>query len=341
MHIFIDESGVFQRSDRQRHAISCVGAVIVPGRHLANVESEFRELVASWPKEGGETKGRLLNEHHFAQLCELLAPKHLLFEVSVMDMNSPTEAEVLYHRQKQAEGMTIHLTEEHHPNLVREVKRLKHELEQMPPQLYAQTVTLTHVAWRALEHGMLYYCQRFPGELARFAWVIDAKAKGNITRYEEWWRINVKPMLQSRSLREPLAMLKGADCSAYRRSFPSMPVPDYLRDHVRNPQELVSDLTAVFDREMTFGNSLDHVGLQLADILTNGIRRALTGRLRREGWQPIRKLMINHKKGAVRFITLGSSSAIEDQQFASVGLQLARGGRSMILERAKRVRPYG
>jgi hypothetical protein len=252
-----------------------------------------------------------------------------------MDLNSATEAEIVYHRQRQADGMTVNLTEEHSPQLVADVERLRRMLEEMPPQLYAQAVTLTNVAWRALEHGMLYHCQRFPGELARFRWVIDAKNKGNVTRYEEWWRECVKPMLQSYSIRHPMAFLKGGDYSAYFRNFPRVEAPDYLKGVVEDAEPMC-DLKAVFDRDMEFGSSNEHVGLQIADVLTNGIRRALSNRLQEKGWAPIRKLMVNQKKGAVRFISLAAGGAIRERPYAAVALSLARGGgRSMLTERRR------
>jgi len=145
----------------------------------------------------------------------------------VMDMATATEEEVSYHRKMQAEGMTRHLTSEHHPNLVAEVHKLRGVLERMSLQLYSEFVTLTHVVRRAMEHGMLYYCQRLPGELARFRWVIDAKSNLNITPHEDWWRVCVKPMLQSRSLRDPLIKLKGGG-SPRERAPISQPVRSSL-----------------------------------------------------------------------------------------------------------------
>jgi hypothetical protein len=201
MHIFIDESGGFQCTDRPS-APSCVGAVIIPGRQLPELEDDFRKLSANWPKENGEVKGKLMQESHFGELCEFLEPRGVLFECSVMDMGCATEAEVSHHRQMQAEGMTKNLTAEHYASMVTEVYRLRGVLEKMPLQLYAELVTLTHVVWRALEHATLYYCQRLPGELAHFRWVIDAKSNLNITPHEDWWRVCVKPMLQTRSTRD-------------------------------------------------------------------------------------------------------------------------------------------
>jgi hypothetical protein len=85
---------------------------------------------------------------------------------------------------------------------------------------------------------------------------------------------------------------------------------------------------------MEFADSRKHVGLQIVDVLTNGVRRALYGNLQREGWQPLRKLMINHRDRAVRFISLGSADSVLGRPYASVGRQLT-GGRSMLAQRRR------
>ena len=95
MHIFIDESGNFRRDAQKEHCISCVAAVVIPGRFLSDIEREFAGLTEKWPKASqGEIKGRLLNEDHIAALCGLLRPMHVLVEASVMDMNLSTDEEV-------------------------------------------------------------------------------------------------------------------------------------------------------------------------------------------------------------------------------------------------------
>lgn len=335
MHIFIDESGGFQCTDKAS-APSCVGAVIIPGRYLQEVEDGFRQLAMGWPTDKGEVKGKLLLERHFVELCQFLETRSVLFECSVIDMACATEEEVNYHRSMQAEGMTKHLTTEHYASLVAEVHRLRGVLEAMPLQLYAQFVTMTHVVWRALEHGMLYYCQRLPGELARFRWVVDAKNDVRITPQEDWWRVCVKPMLQSRSLREPMAMLKGGNYSAFRRNFPSKPTPDYLKEHGFGKERFGNDLGAVFGREMAFADSRDHVGLQIVDALTNCVRRALVGNIQAEGWQPLRKLMIRHREGSVKFITMGAGGSVAERPYSPVAHLLVKGERGMVTSGSRR-----
>jgi hypothetical protein len=177
---------------------------------------------------------------------------------------------------------------------------------------------------------MLYYCQRLPGELGRFHWVIDAKSELNITPQEDWWRKCVKPMLQSRSMREPLAALKGGDYSAYRRNFPSKGIPTYLKDHLRKGTP-TNDLTAVL-REMEFADSRQHVGLQIADALTNCVRRSLIGNLQADGWRHLGKLMIRQGEGSVKFISMGSGGLVRERPYGSAAKQLAEGQRSMLTE---------
>ncbi len=255
-----------------------------------------------------------------------------------MDMNLSEDADIDRHKTMQAEGLTVNLTDEHHPTAIEGVWELRRSLEEMPRQLYAQAVALTDVAWKAFQNGPLYFSQRYPGELARFRWVIDAKDEKRITRYEDWWQVCVMAFLQSRSLREPLMTLRGADYSAFHRNFPSVPMPDYLRSHTDHPEDQVADLSAVFRREMEFATSETQIGLQIADILTNALRRALSARLRPDGWRPLGKLIIHRTEGALRLINLGPGEDVVRTPYSPVINQLNRNGRSMLKQKTRRHR---
>jgi hypothetical protein len=334
MYIFIDESGVFLRDPRRADSISCVGSVIVPGRHLSELERQFRVISAAWPRSAdGELKGRLLSEEHIAAVCSILEPLHVLTEFTVVDMNFSEDADVDHHQRMQAEGMTAELTPEHHPNVVTGAWALRRRLEEMPRQLYAQAVALTDLVCKACENGQNYFCQRYPGELGSFRWMIDAKDREKLTPYEEWWRGSVLGLLQSRSLREPFHKLRGGDYSAFYRNFPAAPIPAFLRPHVKRPVKKGDDLRGVFARELKFGVSSDHIGLQIADILTNALRRALSQRLQPAGWRPIGKLMIHRKGGAIVPMNFGSVEGKIAAPYAPIANELNRMGRSMLIEK--------
>lgn len=294
MHIFIDESGGFARSATRPHSISCVGAAIIPGRNLDRIERQFHKLARGWPlAKCDEVKGKLLSEVHISELCDLLSQFEVLFEASVMDMSLCDDSDIDLHKKNQAEGMTNALTKDHHPTVVDALWEFRRTLEQMPSQLYAQACAMTDVVWKALQHGQLYFCQRFPGELAQFRWVIDAKNKNRITNYEEWWKTNVMPLVQSRSEREPLTHLQGGDYSAFQRKFPYVPIPEHLQPTAPSGcSSRAINVSAIFGRAMEFATSETYLGLQIADVLTNALRRGLSGRLQKEGWEPLKKLMI-------------------------------------------------
>ena len=60
MHIFVDESGTFTRSEQQA-SVSVVGALIIPDVRLAGIEEKYAALRRDLPKDKGEAKGRLLS----------------------------------------------------------------------------------------------------------------------------------------------------------------------------------------------------------------------------------------------------------------------------------------
>ena len=148
MRIFIDEAGTFLRNDKRPHAFSAVGGVIVPGRYMGRVETEFKAISKAWPRENAEIKGRLLGEEHVAALCKVLERFDVTFEAAVMDMNVVSDQEIQDHQRLQSELTTKNLTDQHAPLVREQVNKLKITLEKMPPQLYCQFMVLTRLVWR-------------------------------------------------------------------------------------------------------------------------------------------------------------------------------------------------
>src|SRR5690348_7820565 len=115
-------------------------------------------------------------------------------------------------------------------------------LERMTPQLYVQSVATFELIADVMGHATLFYCQRIPRELAAFHWVIDGKGKGQLTDWESWWSLVVLPVLQSRSLKQPLPMLNVGDYSPFERF--RMEIPEYMKPHIPpNPRRRGSNET--------------------------------------------------------------------------------------------------
>jgi hypothetical protein len=333
MDIFIDESGTFTpRPDGS--SIAAVGALVVTESQVPIFERRYGQVRPLLPKAGGEVKGRLLDEADVARVVDIARRSGLIYEVTVIDLLPDHAAAVEAHRAEQCEGLTRRLTEKHKPSLVAGVRALRARLERMPLQLYAQYVGTADLLWRTLQHATLYYCQREPHSLARFRWVIDAKAPDGPTDWEDWWSHVVRPMLQARSLREPFGQLEGGDYS--HLAAQEMPVPDYLvKEFPRLKGKTGLSLSEAF-REIVF--SADSLpGLEVVDVLTNAVRRALTGHLGERGWQGIGGVMI-HRRGptCIHPVGFGQDKRVIPSPAAEVLRHLGKGGRSMLTRSTRR-----
>lgn len=76
-------------------------------------------------------------------------------------------------------------------------------------------------------------------------------------------------------------------------------------------------------------------GLELADIVTNCLRRSLVGNLREEGWLPLRDLMINRRDTTVRPVALHYKDKVVSQSYSTVLNQLSDGRRSMFTRQSQ------
>ncbi len=185
----------------------------------------------------------------------------------------------------------------------------------------------------------LYHCQRNPQELGQIAWVVDAKDSGSIqTSWERWWQNLLLPTLQSQSLRKPGARFVGGDYSHYERYLDKAGLPDWLlaeaKVDVQPDDPLPVNLRKVFEDLRV--SSSGEMGLELVDILTNGLRRALRGHLQPAGWLPIRSLMIHRKQQYMQIVSLNGDDSYV-MEYTPVVKAFSEGGRNMMTPAALRL----
>jgi hypothetical protein len=275
-------------------------------------------------------KGRLLSEEHYAEIVALLKRNHAIFEITGIDLGGHSQGGLLAHQQAMADAMTANLTDQHHPNVVQAMNDLRDQLLNMKLPGYVQSVVTFNLIERCLAHSTLYYCQRLPKELGNFTWVVDAKDSGSIaTPWEKWWTTVSLPVLQSMSLREPGCQLEEGD---YRYFEPYLAdgMPPHLAELVGptdRPAKPI-DLRKILS-DLRFSSGAEG-GLELVDILTNGVRRAMLGNLQAAGWLPIRELMIHRESQYVSLVSLNGDSEY-DYACSSVIAGFRRGGRPMLL----------
>ncbi|WP_173509485.1 hypothetical protein [Sinorhizobium psoraleae] len=325
MRIFIDESGTFSGQNN----ISAVGALIIPDQNFKGFEKLYGRLRRKLPQEKGEVKGRLLCEEHIGEVVAILRKLNCLFEVVAVDSACHTEDEVKRHKTGQEEHITMHLTDEHHETLVNAVWGLRKQLEATSLQLYVQSCAMADLVYNSIYHANLYYSFRRPKELGEYHWVIDAKNRDKVTAWEDWWSTVILPMIESRSFREPFAAAEGGDYRAHER-FRTEP-GEYKKQFMKDPEKGDAfDLKLLLKEDFRFSWDAEY-GLEAADILVNAVRRSLAGNFRRQGWLPVRQLMVHWGQHYIRLISL----AAEDRKppkvsYGKVLSDFSTGGRNML-----------
>lgn len=311
MHIFIDEAGTFQTPVRSQWSASCVGALVVKDSEVESLLESFRRLRTTWSDEEREIKGSRLNEHQVRETIELLQQFDVIFEVVSIDMALQRTEKLTRHRELQAEAFVSRIDERFNENLVRELHSIRDRFLRTPNQLYLQGACTWILVSSVLRKAALYFAQRSPEELAAFHWRFDAKAD-SLTPFENLWRSVSLGILESISIHEPILQVEGLDYSHFARFERELAVPpERLREVIgeEGPFRYL-DVRAIFAEDQVFVNSDRDLGVQLADILTTSIRRAMNGRLQIEGWGGIGRLMVQsgRNKQVVRLLDFSDHS---------------------------------
>lgn len=330
MHIFIDESGTFAGIDRGEPAVSTLGALILPTHVLPRLFRRYFRIRSTLPTRKGEVKGSLLNEKQFAEVIELLRKNGAIYCASMIDMSDHTLADLEHHRLEGIAALSRNLTTGHTPELREEVVGLQDRMRKFSPQLYAQLMVTFDLLHRVMEEMIAYHSQRNPKELESFHWIVDAKQADRISDWEDWWSNTLVVWLQAMSLKRPGVLPKFGDYRHFQRFF-HKDVPDYLSEHARkdDPQRPAGvNLQLLFREHFTFSSD-PLPGLELVDIVTNGLRRALVGNLQQTAWQRICDLMINRREGCIRPVSLHFEDRERSKSYSEVLYKLRVGNRSM------------
>jgi len=225
--------------------------------------------------------------------------------------------------------MVENLTDEFGPLALELVNAQRRQLIEMKLPGYVQSTLTFNLLQRTLENATLYHCQRNPRELGEFTWVVDAKDRGSLpTSWERWWTQIMLPTLQGWSFEKPGARLVGGD---YRYFEPYL--DNEVLPHLKDVFELAAgdpkptNLSRVF-ADIRFSSRAD-AGLELVDVLTNAVRRAMRGNLGPRGWMPIREVMIHRRDHYIALISLNAERDYS-MEYSSVLHGFTGGGRGML-----------
>jgi hypothetical protein len=295
MLIFIDESGNFSIPRLPDKNLSCVGALVVPETAHNDLVNDFVLLRDTWGGPGKEAKGSALQEEQTDQTIALLVAQGCLFFVCATEMSLNSDTVIADFQRRQAEYITESVSRGHHPLLRRQLFRLRRKFENMPAQLFVQSVLLTDLVRKVIDLASIQFAMKRPCELGAFRWFIDAKDKQK-TAYEAAWESMAAGVIQTKNIERPGVAVEEGDYSFFRKSFMDADPkwPHYLpKPHGRGPFErgMIWNLKKVLYESLSFVNSQNCCGLQMADIATSTFRRALMGRLRLHGYERLGELM--------------------------------------------------
>jgi hypothetical protein len=161
--------------------------------------------------------------------------------------------------------------------------------------------------------------------LGNFSWIIDGKDPAKVTNWEKWWSSYAIGALANKSKFHPGARLEGADYSHY--------------DQFTTVNELGEEGTdlALLMKDLRFSSDIEF-GLEWVDVLTNAIRRALTGNLGIKGWSGIVKTMVHRRQHYIEIVRLEGVSRPEvSPSYANVIEHFWRGGKSMVTKHLLRI----
>jgi hypothetical protein len=263
LRIFIDESGSFSIPETEKWSVSCTGALVIPDSVYDKVVEDFDALKRLWKGNGIEIKGKDLEEREISSVIQLLNRYDVLFEATMIDMGLQNEEKLRQHKEAQAQAITAKLTPVHKPSLVKDLEAIQAKLRQLSDQLYVQFVLGSALIAKVIQSATFYYVQRMPNELGSFIWIIDAK-DAILTPYEDLWLDMIRPSIMSKSFTEPLAMLQGADYSAFQKFRRVLPeVPEYLRGEIPDEKPFETTDLGKLLKEIQFKKSEKEPGLQL------------------------------------------------------------------------------
>jgi len=323
MHVYIDESGVFNPAPDPK--ASCLAALLIPSGKKARVFRDFVRLSTSWPHEEGEIKGKLLEATHIAQLVELLYRNDALVEISAFDsaLQPRNELEAV---QKGVSSRIASASGSATPKL-KPPRRIGAAYGNTSLQLFIQAFLMQSLIYETVQSSLSYYARRSPKELKHYNWLVDQKDK-KLHKFEKAWSEITFPSIATITRQRFFKLLPGGDYS-YLRCEPS-DEPDLFAATL--------GITTSPEKGLKFGDSKESLGLQMADVIANAVATAFNEPNGRGGWQSIGKLILKRPLQAIPFVLLtDDKNRLREPQnikhpFSPVMTQFSQNNRQIYLD---------
>lgn len=276
VNIFVDESGNFSLSAKPESWCS-IAAYVSPEKN----RRKLNDLVHALRRDCGgalEVKLPQVSEHRYLRFMqELRLLDGIGFAVGI-DVSLHTEAALVQHREGQAAKVEENKDRMHYEEARRGLVETAALIRSLPLQLYTQLVCQIQLFHSVITGATLYYSQRIPQTLGSFRWRVDRKDTIP-TAYEKVFRAVLPALLQTKSFRDPLAILEGANYRYFERfNYSAETMPRYLEEEYRHaPLESAANIGMIASENFELVDSKTTPGVQVADLLASGVRRLLRG----------------------------------------------------------------
>ena len=280
LHIYIDESGVFKPASHG-DAWSVVAAFVI----IEKDERLLKQLVTQLKLACGKTykdeiKLKDISEDRYISFLSALARSTggTLY-CTATDMSFVSDSAVIQHRDIQSEKIVEHKDKMHYETARTGLELLSDQVKRLSPQLYMQLVCQVNLIADVINRAILFYVQRNPKNLSRFRWRIDQKNTEK-NEYEDAFEKVAPALLQSISLENPSIAVREFDYTAMSKfTYTKANAPNYLNECYGLSVNVENSLNVgkIMRDDLSFPDSKECIGVQVADLLASGIRRALRG----------------------------------------------------------------
>ncbi len=275
MNIYIDESGSFVNAPTV-DSWNAVAALAVTETSDEKIDYILDQLkVSNGHETGREVKLKDVAEDTYFQFIGNLANLNIVVFSTATDAGLNTIDRVLNHQQHQVEEVMRHIGKMKYEGGRQGVQLVADQLEKLSPQLYVQLLCQVNLMYDVVSRVITYYAQRDPNTLSEFRWRIDQK---NISRtdFEDAFEKLSPPLLQTRSMSQPLMMVNGFDYSSLSKyEFEDGKAPDYLEEDYGIKVKSGINIQKIIRGDIKFLDSQDSPGIQTVDLVVSGIRRCL------------------------------------------------------------------
>ena len=279
MQFFIDESGTFTYTE-QTVGWSTICAIAIPESAINEAQSALEDFKLDNGKPCTEELklGNIEDEMSYFRLLGRLARANCTMYGIATNAHLNTPEAINAHKKGTEEGVLVNLDKMHHQEGRIAIQALAHQIRQLPLQLHIQLTCQIRLMYEVVYNSITYYAQREPTTLASFSWRIDGKEPGKQTEYEKAFQTLSPAYLQMMSLSEPMPMITDFDYSHMTKYlFAPGEGPQYLRSDygidINTDNSL--NIGKILRDDILFTDSKDSFGIQLADLLSAGMRRCL------------------------------------------------------------------